>query len=93
MGDWLGTPALALREEGCERVLSTGCCVLNYTLMESLCLLGRSQGWRGSGEESIGSKWSDLESTRRWSQQGLLVDGIQGVKETGFKDASQVWPQ
>lgn len=36
MGDWLGTPALALREEGCESVLSTGCCVLNYTLMESL---------------------------------------------------------
>lgn len=31
MGDGVGTQAFTLREEGSRRVLSTGCCVLNYT--------------------------------------------------------------
>lgn len=44
MGDEVRTQAFTLREEGSERVPSTGCCVLNDILMESLWLLGRNQG-------------------------------------------------
>lgn len=42
-GDWVGTQAFTLREEGCGRVLSTRCRVLDDTLMGSLRLLGRNQ--------------------------------------------------
>lgn len=56
MGDAVGTQAFTLSEEGSGRVLSTGCCVLNCTVIGSPWLLGRKQGEegrerRGTGEE------------------------------------------